>query len=102
MICMQILFSLLMALFAGHSQQTKPVALDVIPTVSYCELIRNPNLYAEKLVRVKATWEYGFEMSDLYDPECLGKDHAAWIEMADEDQLCAVAKKNLKKLKPEG
>lgn len=47
-----------------------PRALET-PTVSYCELIRNPQRYNEKLVRVHAHYRVGFEVSYLYDLECV-------------------------------
>ena len=94
----QILLTLLIVLFAGSHQQ-QPVESTSIPTVSYCELISNPKSYAWKTVRVKATYEWGFEWQFLYDRECINRDNRAWIETVDEDQLCAVAKRNFKKLK---
>jgi hypothetical protein len=98
----QILTILLTVLFAGSYQQSKPVNSESIPTVSYCELIRNSNLYVGKMVRVRATWEYGFEWTFLYDRECLNKNNRAWVEFENEDELCSASKKNLKKLKDKG
>ena len=80
-------------------QQTKQLDSEVIPTVSLCELVRNQNPYAEKEVRVRATWQYGFEWSFLYDRECMDRDNKVWAEYADEDSLCPLTKKSLKRLK---
>ena len=82
--------------------QNTPSPSDSIPTVSYCDLVRNPSAYADKLIRVHATWVYGFEITALYDAACLDRDNRAWFETVDEDQLCPTSKKNFRKLKKEG
>ncbi len=92
---------LLLLLVPGHSQN-KSATPDNIPTVSYCELVRNPRSYADTLVRVRATWVYGFEITALYDIACLDRDNRAWFETLDEDKLCSASKKNFNKLKKEG
>ena len=53
-------------------------------------------------VRVRATYEWGFEWQFLYDRGCMSRGNRAWLEDADEDRLCAAAKKNFKKLKDKG
>jgi len=93
---------LLLLTSLGAERQQEHRTLDKIPTVSYCELIRNPNLYANKLVRVHATWKRGFELSALYDVGCLDLENQAWLESLDDDQLCAGAPRRFKKLAREG
>jgi hypothetical protein len=44
--------------------------LDKAPVVTYCELTRNPEMYHEKIVRLRAVYQSGFEMSYLYDKVC--------------------------------
>jgi hypothetical protein len=47
-----------------------------VPTVDFCELLGNPDLYHQKVVRTAAIFRYGGEdTSDLYCPNCLG---AGW------------------------
>jgi hypothetical protein len=92
------LIILLTPLFAGSYQQSKPVNSESIPTVAYCELVQNPNLYSGKTVQVKATWQYGFEWSYLYDRECMdGRNHIE-IKFEAEDELDSVTKRKLKRL----
>lgn len=43
-----------------------------IPTVSYCELVRNPARYNQKFIRVHGIYQLaGGEYSNLHDPGCL-------------------------------
>ncbi|HEV2915073.1 MAG TPA: hypothetical protein VGX92_17480 [Pyrinomonadaceae bacterium] len=86
----------------GQSQSTtKPQSkVDGITTISYCELIQNASQYPnQQQVRVKATWNYGFEWTYLYDRECMNLPKA-WVEFVDEDSLCAASKRSLKKMNP--
>src|SRR5919197_232428 len=42
-----------------------------ISTVSYCDLIQNPNQYDQKIIRVKGTYQIvGGEYSNLFDLSC--------------------------------
>ena len=42
---------------------------DPVATVTYCELLKNPKRFHNKVVRVKAVFERGFEKSSLFDEE---------------------------------
>jgi hypothetical protein len=48
--------------------------------VTFCELVRNPELYNGKVVTVRATYKYGFEWQMLYCIDCLDKGKA-WLEI---------------------
>lgn len=50
--------------------ETEPTDLSKVPTVSYCELIKNPSKYDHKVVRVQAIYFNAFERSYLYDETC--------------------------------
>ncbi len=91
--------TLLIASLGNHLAQAEQAASESVPTISYCELFREPNLYQGKLVRVAATWNYGFEWSYLYHRECMSRGHEAWVEFVDEDEVCPQTKKVSKKLK---
>src|SRR5215813_14938865 len=41
-----------------------------IPTITYCQLISNPKLYDEKVIRLHAYYRAGFESSYLYGVDC--------------------------------
>jgi hypothetical protein len=50
-----------------------------VPTVTYCELTRTPDRFHERVVRINAIYENGFEKSYLYDPECRGGQSEMWV-----------------------
>ena len=58
-----------------------------MPEVSYSELVKNKNAYIGKTVRLHAVWTYGFEWTYLCDSECKNVEKA-WVEIADEEELC--------------
>jgi len=45
-------------------------ARDEIPTVAFCELVKNPRGYFDKTVRVTATYRLAFEGAALADDRC--------------------------------
>ena len=94
-----LIIMLLLALPGSHPRQAKQSAAESAPTISYCELLREPSLYQGKLVRVAATWHYGFEWSYLYHRECMSRGNKAWVEFVDEDESCPQTKKLSKRLK---
>src|SRR6266705_1777133 len=47
--------------------------------VTFCELVRNPELYDGKEATVRVTYKYGFEWQMLYCLDCLDKGKA-WLE----------------------
>ncbi|MDQ1637731.1 MAG: hypothetical protein QOF62_1070 [Pyrinomonadaceae bacterium] len=51
-------------------------------TVAYCDLVRNPERYNQKSVRVSAVYRYGYEWSELYCLEC-GTESKTWVDFDD-------------------
>ena len=47
-------------------------------TVDYCDLIRNPNAYHQKVIRVHAKYKVGAKWSNLSSPQC-GSPHLTWV-----------------------
>jgi hypothetical protein len=48
-----------------------PPSSDIL-TVDFCDLLRNPQAYDQKLVRTRAIYRYGGEdLSSLYCPDCV-------------------------------
>jgi hypothetical protein len=68
----KLLLLLIFAAFPVFSfgQKVGTTHVDKIFDVSLCDLLTNPQEFADKLVRVKATYRYGFEWSDLYCSDC--------------------------------
>lgn len=71
-----------------------------IINVIFCDLMKNPTVYSDKLTSIKATYRYGFEWSELYCSDCLDRGRI-WLDVTDsfsEDSK----KKYRKKLKSNG
>ena len=49
------------------------VSDDPVATVTYCELLKNPKRFHDKVVRVNAVFERGFEKSSLSDEDGCSK-----------------------------
>lgn len=76
----------------------KPTLSDDIRTVLFCELVRHPELYADKLIRVSATYVSTFELRLLYDPKCEDKENNVWPFFACEsEQACKTMRETLDK-----
>jgi hypothetical protein len=55
-----------------------------VPTVTYCELVKAPESFAGKRIRVRAVYKYGFEIQRLDPPQCCpGKPVDIWVELGD-------------------
>jgi hypothetical protein len=52
-------------------------------SVTFCDLLRNPEKYNGKVVTVRATWRYGYEWSQFYCLDCLDKGKA-WLDTSNE------------------
>ena len=94
-----LIIMLLLASPGSHPAQAKQSAAESVQTISFCEILREPNLYQGKLVRVAATWKYGFEWSYLYHHECMSQGNKAWVEFVDEEEECPQTDKVSKRLK---
>jgi hypothetical protein len=77
--------------FASYTQNLKP--LKVIDT-GFCELLRSPEDFDQKKIRLRALYRYGFEWSEIYCLDCSEKGDV-WLEIgADFERL---TKRNLRK-----
>ena len=59
-----------------------------IPTVAYCDLIRNPDTYSGKLVRISAVYRFGFEWQEFYCLDCFEMETRTWVKFDDEESSC--------------
>lgn len=60
--------------------------------VSLCELIKNPQKYDRKIVRVRGIYRSSFELSELFCPECYQKDRRIWIASRALSEKCLKSK----------
>ncbi len=50
--------------------------------VKYCDLMRSPDTYLGKEIRIRAIYKYGFEMQRLESPDCCGEQPVKiWVEL---------------------
>ncbi|HEY2823599.1 MAG TPA: hypothetical protein VGJ06_21315 [Candidatus Acidoferrum sp.] len=70
---LRFVFVLALATFCNSSYSQE--------SVSFCDLLRNPEKYDGKEVIVRATWRYGFEWSQFYCIDCLPKQ-TTWLEIS--------------------
>lgn len=82
---------------AAPQSQSKNLKTDEIPTVSYCEMLKNPQLFFSKTVRVRATWERATEGIYLRDRTCQEKV-AVGFGQAGREQWCERASRNFQKI----
>jgi hypothetical protein len=61
-----------------------------IPTVSYCDLLRDPAKYDKMTVRLTALYTRGFEISALDDPKC-NSQKSTWVEFDPASRQCTKA-----------
>jgi hypothetical protein len=57
-------------------------------TVAYCDLLRHPDSYDRKLIRVKAIYSSHFEMRALRDPSCSQDFLWTWVDFDDQNATC--------------
>ncbi len=94
-----LLFIFLFSVFVT-AQQAKDKSNQQIVDVKFCDLLKNQDEYKDKTVRLKATYRYGFEWSELYCSNCVGKGQV-WVDFADSFEESS-KKKYRKKLNENG
>ncbi len=62
--------------------------------IVFCDLMRNPAEYSGKLVKIRATWVYGFEWSYLHCLDCEGR---VWLDTSQIDEQSEKALKHTPK-----
>ena len=50
-----------------------------VPTVSYCELVREPAKYDKQIIRVRGNYLFRFETSIFSDVDCQSSENTAWV-----------------------
>lgn len=63
------------------SSRAEPIDVNLndTPTVTYCELVKYPDRFHGKMIRVSAIYERGFEKSYLYAPDCANGHREMWV-----------------------
>jgi hypothetical protein len=67
---------LLVAMYGCAVEGSQTVGDDPVATVTYCELLNHPERFHNKVVRINAIFQQGFEKSSLSDKEGCSKGKA--------------------------
>ncbi len=71
---------------------------EVMTTISFCEIVKNPRLYFDKVVRLNASWQQGYEGSWLVDYDCAEKVRVGFKQVPRE-QWCDAPGKSFDELR---
>ena len=80
---------------AAPESQSKHLKTDEMPTVSFCEMLKNPQAYFGKTVRTRAVWERATEGIFLRDRACEEQARVGYSH-APKEQWCERAEANFK------
>src|SRR6266436_2730935 len=71
---------LVLLAFSGSGAAQKPHP--TVQEVSYCDLVKAPQQFAGKRIRVRAIYKYGFEIQRLDPPACCPEHRVKiWVEV---------------------
>jgi hypothetical protein len=87
-----ILWILLLTLGGGSANTEEVAVASDIPTVDYCDLIRQAKDYDQKQIRIKAVYRVGYEWSEIYCPDCFNQKERTWVEFDDDLESCTNSK----------
>ncbi|MBD0373000.1 MAG: hypothetical protein ICV60_19310 [Pyrinomonadaceae bacterium] len=71
---------LLLSVLTSFAQNNKSVESSDIPTITFCDLIQNPDLYDGKEVRFRVKYLANSEVGAFGDPNCSSKENRTWAE----------------------
>jgi hypothetical protein len=63
----------------GAAQSRKADTFDP-QTVAYCKVLKDPQLYNDKMIRVRALYQTDFEQSAITAPDCTGPVLVTWVD----------------------
>jgi hypothetical protein len=75
-----LLLALLLTILPVQAQNNKPIEASNIPTVTFCDLIHNPDLFDGQEVRFRATYLSNAKVAAFVDRNCMAKDKRTWAE----------------------
>jgi hypothetical protein len=72
---------------ATHNKVPESVHTIKAPAVNFCDLVGNPEVYNNQLVRTQALVIAGFETAYMYDPQCDGRDTRVYFEYGNDESV---------------
>lgn len=85
---------LVLLVIVSISGQEKNQSKEQIPTVAFCDLLTNAEDFEGKTIRIKATYRYGFEVSELFCLDCRDK---GLVYLGFEDDFDSITKSSVRK-----
>jgi hypothetical protein len=82
-----IVLALLLAPFPQQPRPSNVSQQADIPVVDYCELLRTPDLYDKKIIRLRALYVRGFEVAAFEHPQC-DEARSVWVEFDQSEPSC--------------
>jgi len=80
----------------ASSNQRENRAPDPV-SITFCDLVKSPDLYNETVVRTSAILVVGPEHTILYDPACMAQSNLTWLEWTAYSQALKTTKKGVRK-----
>jgi hypothetical protein len=75
-----LLLALSLAVLPSSAQSNKPAEASNIPTVAFCDLVNNPDVFDGTEVKFRATYLANSKVAAFVDQNCLAKDKRTWAE----------------------
>jgi hypothetical protein len=75
-----LLLALSLSVLPAQAQNNKPIESSDIPTVTFCDLVHNPDLFDGVKVRFRATYLSNSKVAAFVDQNCMAKDKRTWAE----------------------
>ena len=68
------------ASFGQIAKQVSSVDLSNVQTVSFCEILNNPEAFKNRLIRVRALYQTDLEVAAIASPVCSTPIPTTWVE----------------------
>src|SRR5687767_13134934 len=74
------LLGLLFSILPAAAQNENSIEASNIPTVTFCDLVNNPDMFDGREVRFRATYLYNSKVAAFVDQNCQARDKRTWAE----------------------
>jgi hypothetical protein len=75
-----LLLALSFSILPALAQSNKPIETSNTPTVTFCDLVYNPDIFDGREVRFRATYLSNSKVAAFIDQNCMAKDKRTWAE----------------------
>src|SRR5688572_13727897 len=75
-----LLVVLFLTLLTPSAQNDRSIEASDIPTVTFCDLVNNPDIFDGQEVRFRATYLSNSKVAAFIDQNCMARDKRTWAE----------------------